>query len=717
MEEEWGPTPDVNQRRATENSECAATIADSVVDFSPTRHPGEVRAMDLKEAGMDQQVASLDDSYKDAVSHVLMSDPSSSITGVAPAHYLNSMATATTSSAKPVDRASQVQYIAMLESENLELNEKALLLERQLGDADRRCQSLQGKNKDLSTQLREEITRGEDYAKGLSASMLQVKAESQKQTTQETGAIRQELELALQKRMELENAFHVQNRTIAELSGDNLKLEEDMKEMETRIKSFQRNSERTEALENELQQSTKRAQELEAMLTKSEAEIKRVQGDHDILLRDSELSTTNMLSQSKQVELVEASYTKSIQEMKKQMAELEMREKKLREETSQKDGALGAMSHDRLQAVHDLVLQEDYNNKLKETCDSLSFQLREVKEWKDKAAMEWAVKTKQWLDVNQEAQETIASLKSMAEDESKRASSLEIEVATLKTNLSHAQQADERLKEELGASRSSLNDSKAKLAEVRNQLHLEKRKSTELEGVRDVLKQQIKRCDTQISDFQATRDQVDRFVQSQSKSLDALTAEHKLLNDSRSALQDELQAATSVRKSMLMEIDLVKKKLLEAQKHAADAKTSNDIMESKMRALEQANAVLTAENIELKYVRKRVVDMEAENMTLQEAKGRLLSELSLSETKAESVETSLKALEGEYNSLRELVKPQTETMEQMAVELKRALDREQQVRTELVSVQAKFHHLTGLGARRSYELPRHTNYSNSSDNF
>ena len=666
---------------------------------------------------MDQRVATLDDSYEDAVSHVLMSDPSSSITGVARSHNLDSMATVTTSSAKPIDRASQVQYIAMLESENLELNEKALLLEQQLGDADRRFQSLQGKNKDLSAQLREEISRGEDHAKGLSASMLQVKVESQKQTTQEIGAIRQELELALQKRMELENAFHVQNRTIAELSGDNLKLEEDMKEMETRVKSFQQNSERTEALENELQQSTNRAQQLEALLAKSQAEIKRVQGDHDILLRDSELSTANMLSQSKQVELVEASYSKSIQEMKEQMAELEMREKKLRDETVQKDGALGAMSHDRLQAVHDLVLQEDYNNKLKETCDSLSFQLREVKEWKDKAAMEWAVKTKQWLDVNQEAQETIAALKCMAEDESKRASSLEIEVATLKTNLSHAQQADERLKEELDASRSLLNDSKAKLAEARTQLHLEKRKSTELEGVRDALKQQIKRCDMQISDFQATRDQVDRFVQSQSKSLDALTTEHKLLNESRSALQDELQAATSVRKSMLMEIDLVKKKLLEAQKHAADAKNSNDIMEWKMKALEQANAVLTAENIELKYIRKRVVDMEAENLTLQEAKGRLLSELSLSETKAGSVETSLKALEGEYDRLRELVKPQTETMEQMAVELKRALDREQQVRTELVSVQAKFHHLTGLGARRSYELSRHANYSNSSGNF
>ena len=49
-----------------------------------------------------------------------------------------------------------------------------------------------------------------------------------------------------------------------------------------------------------------------------------------------------------------------------------------------------------------------------------------------------------------------------------------------------------------------------------------------------------------------------------------------------------------------------------------------------------------------------------------------------------------KGVEVEYERLKDLVKPQTETMEQMAVELKRALDREQSVRNELRSVHARF---------------------------
>ena len=54
-----------------------------------------------------------------------------------------------------------------------------------------------------------------------------------------------------------------------------------------------------------------------------------------------------------------------------------------------------------------------------------------------------------------------------------------------------------------------------------------------------------------------------------------------------------------------------------------------------------------------------------------------------------------KGVEVEYERLKDLVKPQTETMEQMAVELKRALDREQSVRNELRSVHARFASIDG----------------------
>ena len=73
--------------------------------------------------------------------------------------------------------------------------------------------------------------------------------------------------------------------------------------------------------------------------------------------------------------------------------------------------------------------------------------------------------------------------------------------------------------------------------------------------------------------------------------------------------------------------------------------------------------------------------LEGDKLLVEELK----SKLSVSETRAAQLENSINAMQVEYNHLRSLVKPQTETMEQMAVELKRALEREQAVRNELIA--------------------------------
>ena len=74
----------------------------------------------------------------------------------------------------------------------------------------------------------------------------------------------------------------------------------------------------------------------------------------------------------------------------------------------------------------------------------------------------------------------------------------------------------------------------------------------------------------------------------------------------------------------------------------------------------------------------------------------LKREFGLIETKYTNETEMRKGVEIEYERLKDLVKPQTETMEQMAIELKRALEREQSVRNELRSVHARFAHFHSL---------------------
>ena len=88
--------------------------------------------------------------------------------------------------------------------------------------------------------------------------------------------------------------------------------------------------------------------------------------------------------------------------------------------------------------------------------------------------------------------------------------------------------------------------------------------------------------------------------------------------------------------------------------------------------------------------RNKFVGMERAAEDATEICNELKREFGLMETKFKNELEMRKGIEMEYERLKDLVKPQTETMEQMAIELKRALEREQTVRNELRSVHAKF---------------------------
>ena len=133
-------------------------------------------------------------------------------------------------------QSSHDQYVALLEKENLELSERVLNLERDLADSDQRYEKVSTENKQLLEELRQEIARSDKRAKEISTSLVDVRRETEKQANTELAFLRNELDLAVAKRVELENAFHVQTRTIAELTGESLELQEEMKTSSSMIR-------------------------------------------------------------------------------------------------------------------------------------------------------------------------------------------------------------------------------------------------------------------------------------------------------------------------------------------------------------------------------------------------------------------------------------------------------------------------------------------------
>ena len=336
----------------------------------------------------------------------------------------------------------KTQYITLLEGENLELSEKTIELERQLAESGQRCDQLSQKNKELDRRLNDEIGRQREYAQELTSSMLEVKQRTEQSAREETKVLRRELELALTKKKELEEAFHVQSRTIAEISEENIEFQEIMKERSSISK------EEVEGLKANLDQSQMKIQELSEQLRVKESEISDLQRDKEIFQRDAMEASNSFLSETKRYSSRELELNDSLQELRREMSVLAEREQALRSEAVRKEGALGAMSHDRLQAVQDLMLKEGECDKLLMQVNQYKADFMESKRVHESAQLEWKDKTKRWIETNQKAQETIESLRDLSEKEGKRANRLEIEIAKLKSDLQYETKEVRRLKED-----------------------------------------------------------------------------------------------------------------------------------------------------------------------------------------------------------------------------------------------------------------------------
>ena len=583
-------------------------------------------------------------------------------------------------------RSSQAQYVSLLEGENLELAEKALELERQLAESDRQSERLSMKNQEMSHRLNDEVSRRENHAQELTSSMLQIKHRTEQSAKAEIKTLRRELEKALVKKADLESAFHVQNRTIAELSGENLEYEEKMKAVNAV------SEDKAGDLRANLDQAMQRIRELSDMLAEKTEETARLRRDMEVVQCDAREASTSLLSESKRYNTNEMALNDSLQELRREMSVLAERERALRSDAVKKEGALGAMSHDRLQAVQDLMLKEGECDKFSAQVQQYKADLDEAKRLRQSSQLEWKEKTKRWIETNQKAQETIESLKELSEQEGKRANRLEIETATLKSDLQYERKEIKRLKEEDSIAMKNLVAARQKMSRVSQERSAEKRLSEKIELERGVLLKKVERFDRQVSDLHLSREQILGVVKFQSDALQRLSQDYEALSNSVRNVGGEIRNGRELK--MRVETDSSQLhetgKQLEEMLHQREVDLTN--MKKQYAETERENIRLREENVEMKFAKERLVTLEADKRLVEDLK----TKLSVSDTKAAELENSLRAMQVEYNHLKSLVKPQTETMEQMAIELKRALEREQAVRNELVSCESRLAQLNSV---------------------
>ena len=597
--------------------------------------------------------------------------------------YLNSTVSSVDDSVKDdgvsgsakIKRSSQTQYITLLEGENLELSEKALELERQLAESDRRCHQLKTKNKELVRRVDEEVGRQREYAQELTSSMLEVRQRTEQSAREEIKVLRRELELALTKKKELEEAFHVQSRTIAEISSENIEYQEKMKG----TCSISKNE--FEGLKANLDQSQMKIQELNDLLKVKEGEISDLQRDKEIFQHDAMEASNSFLSETKRYNSREVELNDSLQELRREMSVLAEREQALRSEAVRKEGALGAMSHDRLQAVQDLMLKEGECDKLLMQVNQYKADFMESKRVHENAQLEWKEKTKRWIETNQKAQETIESLRDLSEKEGKRANRLEIEIATLKSDLQYEKREVKRLKEDDSVAMKDLVFARQKIRQLNEQKDEEKRVSEKLELERDKLMKKVAQFDRRIADLGVSREQILGVVKFQSDALQRLSQDYETLSHSVQNMGGEIKSGHDIKFRIESDSAEMYEKSMQMQETLRQREAEVTNFKKQFADTERENIRLREENVEMKFVKERQVTLEADKLLVEELK----TKLSVSESRAAELENSIKAMQVEYNHLRRLVKPQTETMEQMAVELKRALEREQAVRNELMA--------------------------------
>ena len=103
-----------------------------------------------------------------------------------------------------------------------------------------------------------------------------------------------------------------------------------------------------EALSEKLTSSSKDVTELQKRLTDANDKLKAAYDTIEELRREDRMSQNKILKESNLQKKQTIESHQKIEDMKREMRQLEEREKQLRDDALKKEGALGAMSHDRL---------------------------------------------------------------------------------------------------------------------------------------------------------------------------------------------------------------------------------------------------------------------------------------------------------------------------------------------------------------------------------
>eukprot|EP00944_MAST-04C_sp_MAST-4C-sp1_P006704 g6704.t1 len=612
------------------------------------------------------------------------------------------------SNSKSKDRKPQsanTHYVSMLESENLELSEKALHLERELAEADNRYSRVSLENKRLIEELRNEISRSDTRAKEISSSLVDVRRETEERSLNEITSLRNELELTIAKRVELENAFHVQTRTIADLTGENLELNEEMKNMRAAVDN-------QEALNDKLTSSSKDVAELQKRLTDAGDKLKAAYDTIEELRREERVSQNKILEESKLHNKNTADSYQKIEDMKREMRQLEEREKKLRDDALKKEGALGAMSHDRLKAVHDLVVREEELEKLKVLYEKQKQQEAKLElEWTRKqtamkqgyeekiAQMRHGLEDKMtsYIDHNRKAKATIERLNDLLGQRSRENSNLQAKCTSLEHRCKSLSDDVSAVREVSEVARADLSQSKANFTSVKDELHKSKLHISSLEESNAQTKHENMKLKSKMGSIDAFQLQVSQVVSKQQETLSKLLQENKNLRQKLRRIDDAMMDADHSLKDIKKLIDQGRKK---SSKHVEKLLQQEEQMATQDIEIEDLRQKVARADVEHKTMRKlrneindwrsKFVEMEKAAESAAGLCKDMKRDSGLLQAKYHNEVELRKGVEVEYERLKELVKPQTETMEQMAVELKRALDREQSVRNELRSVHARF---------------------------
>eukprot|EP00944_MAST-04C_sp_MAST-4C-sp1_P002083 g2083.t1 len=394
------------------------------------------------------------------------------------------------------------------------------------------------------------------------------------------------------------------------------------------------------------------------------------------------------------------------------MRQLEEREKQLRDDALKKEGALGAMSHDRLKAVHDLVVREEELEKLKVLFEKQKQEEAKLElEWTRKqTAMKQGYEEKitqmrrgfeekitSYIDHNRKAKATIERLNDLLSQRSRDNSNLQAKCTSLEHKCKSLSDDISAMRQVSEVARADLSQSKANVLSVKDELHKSKLHISSLEESNAQTKHENMKLKNKMGNIDAFQLQISQVVSKQQETLSKLLQENKNLRQKLRRIDDAMMDADHSLKDIHKQIDQGKKK---TSKHVQKLMQQEEQMATQDIEIEDLRQKVARADVEHKSMKKmrnevsewrsKFVEMEKAAESAADLCKDMKRDMGLLQAKYHNEVELRKGVEVEYERLKDLVKPQTETMEQMAVELKRALDREQSVRNELRSVHARF---------------------------